>query len=80
MTPNEARKDAKARLEKAGVGFDKLSVRTTSFTAFGYGTALILTIKEPTKTFDKRVVFDGVPKPSEGGYVPMVEGKLFPFG
>lgn len=70
MTPHEAKKDLAARLKSAGVEFAKLTARTISFEALGFGRSLFITMhgaKFPAGK-DHRDYMRGVPKPSEGGY------------
>ena len=71
MTINEAKKDAKTRLDKASIKFDKLSAKTLSFEGLGYGTAIFITIHGVQTPFGphRRTLFADVPKPSNGGYV-----------
>ena len=72
MTMSEAKKDCKARLDKAGVPFEKLKGETVSFEGFGYGRSLFVNIHGATakQGTDLKAIFVGVPKPSDGGYVP----------
>jgi len=71
MTPNEAKRDYAARLRKAGVKFDRLTARTTSFSGLGYGSAVFVEVHGAhfPKGTSARTFREGVPKPSEGGYV-----------
>jgi hypothetical protein len=72
MTLNEAKKDYAARLTAAGVPFTKMTARTISFEGFGYGCATFVTVHGadfPVGSGPESYI-DGVPKPSEGGYVP----------
>lgn len=70
MTVHEAKSDVKSRLDKAGIAFDKLTAKTTSFAGFGYGDAIFVTIHGAKTPFGphRKTIFDGVPKPSQGGY------------
>jgi hypothetical protein len=70
MTTSEMKKDAKARLEKAGIAFDKLTARTVSFAGFGYGNCTFVKVHNPQTGFGphRREAFSSVPAPSKGGY------------
>jgi hypothetical protein len=72
MTLNEAKKDYAARLTAAGVPFTKLTAGTISFEGFGYGRAIFVTVHGADFPVGcgPSSYLDGVPKPSEGGYVP----------
>jgi hypothetical protein len=71
MTITEAKKDVKARLDKAGIAFDKLTAKTTSFSGFGYGSGLFVKVHGAKTTFGphRKAMFEDVPKPSQGGYI-----------
>lgn len=71
MTTFEAKQDAKTRLDKAGIAFDKLTAKTVSFEGFGYGSGLFITVHGAKTPFGphRKAAFDTVPKPSQGGYV-----------
>lgn len=70
MTPSECKKDAKARLDNAGIEFAKLSAKTWSFEGFGYGQCVCVTIHGAKTPFGphRATPFQDVPKPSQGGY------------
>lgn len=74
ITTNEAKKDMARRLNEAGIPFTRLSSETVSFEGFGYGKAVFVNVHGAT--LKKGVGLDpakiGIPKPSEGGYVPHV--------
>jgi len=79
ITPNAAKKDYAARLQAAGIQFDKLTARTWSFEGFGYGRAVCVTVhgaKFPPGKSAKSYT-DGVPKPSQGGYMVEDAGATF---
>lgn len=72
MTPNEAKKDYASRLNAAGIPFSKLTAKTVSFEGFGYGRSIFVAVHGavfPQGTGPKSFI-EGLPKPSEGGYVP----------
>lgn len=73
MTPNEAKKDYARRLTEAGVPFVRLSAKTWSFEGFGYGRAIFVTVHGATfpKGKGAKSYMEGLPKPSEGGYIPV---------
>lgn len=72
MTINEAKKDLAKRLNDNNIPYTKLTAKTTSFAGFGYGNALFISIHGAT--FKKGIGIAplkvGLPKPSEGGYIP----------
>jgi hypothetical protein len=76
MTPHQAKQDAAQRLQGAGVGYAKLTAKTVSFEGLGYGVAIFVTIHAAYNLPKgwKDICFHGVPKPSEGGYVPELGG------
>ena len=79
MTTSEAKKDAKARLERHGVAFDKLTAKTVSFQGFGYGCTVFVKVHEakvPSNIQSLKVIEDDLPKPSEGGYCFEYEGTI----
>ena len=79
MTASEAKKDVKARLERHGVAFDKLTAKTVSFQGFGYGCTVFVKVhgaKIPRNIQSMQEVFNDIPKPSDGGYCVEYEGTV----
>ena len=76
MTSSEAKRDYAARLTAANIPFSKLAAKTVSFEGFGYGRTVFVEVHGATfpKGKNSKSYMDGVPKPSEGGYVA-TEGK-----
>jgi hypothetical protein len=70
MTVNEAKKDVKARLDKAGIAFQKITAKTVSFGGLGYGDCIFVKVHGAKTPFGphRGELFSDVPKPSKGGY------------
>lgn len=72
MTMNEAKKDAIARLAKAGVAVRKIEGRTINFMDLARARPIYLKITTrgqiDWRTI-KQLYFDDIPKPSQGGYI-----------
>lgn len=71
MTTSEAKKDLTKRLAADGITFTKLTARTVSFQGFGFGTSIFVAIHGGVFPPGKNTkTIAGIPKPSEGGYIP----------
>jgi len=72
MTINEAKRDLAKRLNTLNIPYAKLTAKTVSFQGFGYGNALFISIHGATFKTGVGIapLKVGLPKPSEGGYVP----------
>jgi len=71
MKTSEAKADLAKRLNDLGMPYDKLTAKTVSFEGFGYGKAIFIRIDGTT--FKRGIglnCFQGIPKPSNGGYIP----------
>ena len=74
MTIHQARKDAKDRLARHGIAYEKITAKTISFEGLGYGKAIFVEIHGANlyqfPNFIPPVTFkEGIQKPSEGGYI-----------
>lgn len=71
MTTTEAKRDAKQRLDKAGLAFTKLTAKTVNFTDLARCSPVFIDVHGLmlVKGIGLAGVFDDLPKPSEGGYV-----------
>lgn len=71
MTIQAAKKDVTSRLNQAGITFDKLTAKTTSFAGLGYGDGLFIKVHGANTPFGphRKTIFEDVPKPSQGGYI-----------
>jgi hypothetical protein len=70
VNPSAAKRDVANRLSKAGIEFRSLSAKSTSFSGFGYGVGLFVSIHGAILPIGwKTNLFADVPKPSEGGYI-----------
>ena len=73
MKTSEAKADLAKRLNDLGMAYDKLTAKTVSFEGLGYNTAIF--IKIDGATFKEGLgikCFQGIPKPSDGGYIPEI--------
>ena len=73
MKTSEAKADLTKRLNDLGMPYDKLTAKTVSFEGFGYGKAIFIRINGATFKEGLGVkCFQGIPKPSDGGYIPEI--------
>ena len=73
MKTSEAKADLAKRLNDLGMTYDKLTAKTVSFEGFGYGKSIFIKINGATFKEGLGVkCFQGIPKPSDGGYIPEI--------
>jgi hypothetical protein len=72
MTLNEAKKDCAARLKAHGCIWSKISAKSVSFQDLlrANSTRVIITDCIAPKDFNKDTCFMGIPKSTQGGYLP----------
>lgn len=79
MTMNEAKKDAIARLKRAGIEVLKIEGKTISFSDLARARPIFLKITlrgQVQGNLVRQVCFDDLPKPSQGGYIiNMISGE-----
>lgn len=68
MTTNEAKKEAKRRLDAAGVPYRSIKAKTVSFGDLARGGAVFVMIDSDVPNIPS-LFFGDIPKPSKGGFI-----------
>jgi hypothetical protein len=72
MSTSQAKQDCIARLNAAGITFAKLTAKTVGMLDMAGVSPIFVMIHGATLPANWKDAFNGLPKPSDGGYVPSI--------